>query len=294
MTSLNLTFLGTGSSIPTLKRNHPAVHLYYQGRDKHSILFDCGEGTQLQLLKAKINFMQIDYIFITHWHVDHFIGIFGLLSSMGLEGREREINIFGPGIDKIKSEVFKFFNFRFKINFIDSVREGIVFENEEFFVESMKVKHTIETVAYKFIEKPRIKLDKEKIKKLELNWEECKKIKDKKKIKKSRKVIKLKDISFEIPGKKIVYSGDTIYLKKMEKFCAGADILMHDCNYFSREDVEDKMHSCLEDVLKFRKLVKKLYLFHIGRKYQSPSELEKKVKKYKNVFVSRDLEKVKV
>ncbi|MCK4429518.1 MAG: MBL fold metallo-hydrolase [Candidatus Aenigmarchaeota archaeon] len=294
MTSLNLTFLGTGSSIPTLKRNHPTVHLHYQGRDKHSILFDCGEGTQLQLTKAKINFMHINYIFITHWHLDHFIGIFALLSSMGMEGREREINIIGPGIDKINKSLFKFFNFRFKINFIDSVREGIVFENEEFLVKSMKVRHTIETVAYKFVEKPRIKLDKEKIKKLKLTWEECKRIKEKQKIKKDGKAIKLKDISFETQARKLVYSGDTIYLKKMEKFCKGADILVHDCNYFSREDLEKKMHSCLEDVLKFRKLVKKLYLFHIGRKYQSQSELGKKVKKYKNVFVSKDFEKVKI
>lgn len=293
MVSINLTFLGTGTSIPTLKRNHSSVHMFYNGKETCSLLFDCGEGAQIQLLKAKINFMSIDYIFITHWHADHFIGIFGLLVSMGFEKRKREIKIFAPKADKIGPKLLEFYKLPFQVKFFDSYKRGVVYEGDEFLVESMPVKHTIETVAYKFQEKDRLKLDKKKIKKYNLSWQECREIKEKGKIRKDRKLIKLEDVSYKIEGKKIVYAVDTIYLKKMENFCKGS-VLIHECTYFDREDVKHKMHSCLPDVLKFRKMARRLYLTHIGRQYQSQSELEKKVKKYKNVFVARDLKRVKI
>ena len=291
MTYINLTFLGTGAAIPTLKRGHPAIHLKYHGRNTYSILFDCGEGTQTKLIKARINFMSIDYIFITHWHADHFIGIYGLLNSMGLEGRKKEIKIFGPKADKIGPELLKFFNFDFKIEFIDTFKEGVVFDTDEFYIESMFVNHSIDAVAYSFVEKDRIKLDKNKIKRY--NWKECKELKEKHKILKNSKIVKLEDVCYVVKGKKIVYSGDTKYIPKMKKFCKGADILIHDCTYFNREDVDDKMHSCLDDIIKLRNYANKIYLFHIGRKYTNQKELEKKIK-YKNIFIPKDFDKVKI
>jgi len=65
---LELVFLGTGSGIPTARRNHPSIYLRHEG---DVLLWDCGEGTQRQLLLAKPNFMKIKRIFITHWHADH-------------------------------------------------------------------------------------------------------------------------------------------------------------------------------------------------------------------------------
>ncbi|MCK4730202.1 MAG: ribonuclease Z [Candidatus Aenigmarchaeota archaeon] len=307
MATIEFTFLGTGTAVPTLRRNHPGVHLLHQSKTAHSMLFDCGEGAQIQLQKAKINFMSIDNIFISHWHADHFLGMFGLLMSMSFEKREKELLIAGPEADKIGPQLLKLFNFSFKINFVDSSKKGIVFEDEEIIVESMPVKHTIPAVAYRFKEKDKIKLDKKIIKKLKLTGQECKELKEKFRIKKDKtlvrkdgasfskkmnELIKLKDVSYAIEGKKFVYSGDTIYLKKMENFCKDC-ILVHECTYFDRKDIKHKQHSCLQDVLKFRKSAEKIYLTHIGRKYLSQTELEKKVRKYKNVFVAKDLKKVK-
>ena len=289
---VEITFLGTGTAIPSLQRMHSSIHLLYQSKNTYSMLFDCGEGTQIQLQKAKINFMSIDYIFITHWHTDHFVGLFGLLTSMGFEGRSREIKIFGPKIEKIGPELLKFYELPFKLLFINS-NNGVIYENEEFFIEAMKVKHTTETFAYAFQEKDRIKLDKNKIKKLGLSWKECREIKEKGKIKKNGRTIKLEQVSYRIPGKRVVYSGDTVYLKKMEKFAKNS-VLIHDCTYFEKKDVKERMHSTLEDVLKFRKVAKRIYLTHISRKYVDQKELEKKVEKYKNVFVAKDLMKVKI
>ena len=142
-------------------------------------MFDCGEGTQTQLLRARINFMSVDQIFITHWHADHFIGLFGLLVSMGFEKRRREIKIFGPKANKIGPRLLNFYKLPFPVKFFDSYKEGVIFEEDEILVEATPVKHTIETVAYKFHEKDRLKLDKKKIKNYNLGWQECKNIKEK-------------------------------------------------------------------------------------------------------------------
>jgi ribonuclease Z len=294
MTAINITFLGTGAAIPTLKRGHTTIHLNYQGKSTASILLDCGEGTQTQLVRAGISFMGIDMIFISHWHADHFIGMYGLLNSMGLEGRTRGIAIFGPGADKIGPKLMEFYHFPFKIGFFDSYKDGKILETDEFIIEAAKMKHTIEDVAYKFTEKGRLKLDKEKIKKLGLTGLEAKELKEKGKLTKDGRKISLKDVSYLTQGKTIVYSGDTMFLKKMEKFAKGVDILIHDCTSFSNDDLGDKMHTSFEDITKspLRKTSKKIYLVHIGRKYQSHEELQKEAKKYKNIFFAKDLEKV--
>ena len=88
---LEVTFLGTVSGIPTRDRNHSAIIFEHYTDTKETLLFDCGEGTQKQLLTAGINFMDIDNIFISHWHADHFAGLIPLIQTMNLEKRKKEL-----------------------------------------------------------------------------------------------------------------------------------------------------------------------------------------------------------
>ncbi|HID47821.1 MAG TPA: MBL fold metallo-hydrolase, partial [Methanococcaceae archaeon] len=90
---MKIVFLGTGSSIPTKKRNQPSIALKYRG---DVLLFDCGEGTQRQMIYTDISPMKVKYIFISHLHGDHILGISGLLQSMGLNKRTTPIYIYGP------------------------------------------------------------------------------------------------------------------------------------------------------------------------------------------------------
>ena len=99
----NLTFLGTGSAIPTARRNHPAVLLQYKDEN---ILVDCGEATQRQFRYAKLNPCKITRILITHWHADHVLGIPGLLQTLMLNGYNKTLKIYGPSGTKKMMQLY--------------------------------------------------------------------------------------------------------------------------------------------------------------------------------------------
>ena len=90
---LNVTFLGTAGSLPTPERNPSAILI---NREGDLILFDCGEGTQRQMMRARTGMMRLNYIFLTHLHADHILGIPGLLETMAFQGRAEPITIAGP------------------------------------------------------------------------------------------------------------------------------------------------------------------------------------------------------
>src|SRR5881409_342676 len=89
---LDVVFIGTAGSAPTARRSLPAT-LVRRGGDR--LLFDCGEGTQRQLLKS-IGLIELEEVFITHFHADHWLGLPGMLKTFSLRGRERPLAIYGP------------------------------------------------------------------------------------------------------------------------------------------------------------------------------------------------------
>src|SRR3954453_8999558 len=95
---LSLFFAGTAGSVPTARRGLPAL-LLRRGGDR--VLFDCGEGTQRQLVRS-VGLAEIDAVFITHFHADHWLGLPGMLKSFALRDRERPLTVYGPpGLDDV-------------------------------------------------------------------------------------------------------------------------------------------------------------------------------------------------
>ena len=90
---LSLFFAGTGGSVPSARRGLPAI-LMRLGGDR--ILFDCGEGTQRQLLRSTVGLVDVGEIFLTHFHADHYLGLPGMLKTFGLRGRETPLTVYGP------------------------------------------------------------------------------------------------------------------------------------------------------------------------------------------------------
>lgn len=178
---INITFLGTGAAIPSLSRRHPAILLQYKG---DYILFDCGEGTQLQLQKARISPMRISKIFITHWHADHFAGLLPLIESLHLSRRKNPLDVYGPEASRFIDSIVEmsYWGIGFDVNAHDTDEEKKVeklFENEEFEIYAIKVMHSVPAVGYCLKEKEKWNIDVKKAKKFGLSGIKLGEIKEK-------------------------------------------------------------------------------------------------------------------
>jgi ribonuclease Z len=96
---LDVVFLGTAGSMPTARRN-PSATLVRRGGER--LLFDCGEGTQRQLLRSDVGLVDLEEVFFTHYHADHFLGLPGMLKTFALRGREVPLTLYGPrGLEEL-------------------------------------------------------------------------------------------------------------------------------------------------------------------------------------------------
>ena len=151
--------------VPTKERNHSAVFLSYKAE---GILVDCGEGTQRQMKIAGIKIAKVTKILISHWHGDHVLGLPGLIQSLGASEYSRALEIYGPkGTKQHIKAMFEAFVFDrpFEIKVVE-VEKGVFFENKDFKLEALPLKHGIITIGFDFIEKDRRKIDIRAVKKL--------------------------------------------------------------------------------------------------------------------------------
>jgi ribonuclease Z len=154
---MKIVLLGTSSAVPTLYRSLSSTALI---RDGDVFLFDCGEGTQVQLMRAGVRRSKIQAIFIGHLHGDHLYGINGLLSTLHLDNRETPLRVFGPqGLLHYLNAAFRTRSLRF--NYPISVEEfprgfhGRVLDEPEFYVDAMPLDHSIFCLGWRFQEKDR-------------------------------------------------------------------------------------------------------------------------------------------
>ncbi len=160
-----LTILGSSSATPIFERNPTSQLLNI---NEKYYLIDCGEGTQQQLMRFGLKAQRIDYIFISHLHGDHYLGLVGLLSSMHLNGRSKPIKVFGPPeLKEILDMQFKFSMtaLRFLLEFYptQAVKSDLIFENTDVKVETIILNHRIPCTGFKFTLKrrlPKIRMDK--------------------------------------------------------------------------------------------------------------------------------------
>lgn len=298
---ITITFLGTVSGVPSLTRNHSAIVLEHFTDIKNVFLFDCGEGAQKQLMKSGVSFMDVDKIFITHWHADHFAGLIPLIQTMNLEKREKPLTIFGPEAERFVSDILDlgYFGLRFPVKAVNVPFEGSeitkIDEGEEYEMLSVPVFHTVPTVGYCFKEKDKWNIDEEKLKKLEIKkgpW--LKKLKKEGKLDWKGKIVKIDEIGYVKKGLKVVYSGDTMPCENVLRLSENADLLIHD-GTFLEEDVGSKAHADVKEAAKLAKKaeVKRLVLTHISRRYTDTRELEDQAREvFPDAVVAKDMMKI--
>jgi ribonuclease Z len=149
---LRAIILGSGAALPTPERCTSATAVLFEGE---MLLFDCGEGTQLQLRRAGLRHGRLSRIFITHMHGDHVIGIMGLLMTMELSGRERPIELYGPpALAEYVTTSARLLStgFGYPIFFHDA-QPGVICEAEAYVVECLPLNHRIVTFGYAFQER---------------------------------------------------------------------------------------------------------------------------------------------
>src|SRR5215210_6349817 len=150
--------LGTSSGKPTLKRNVSAMAV---AREGEWLLFDCGEGTQTQVARAGLNPSRLSAIFITHLHGDHFNGLSGLLSTMGLDRRTRELTLVGPHgireyLDTLARLKILFVNYPLTIKELSSMSELTpVHDAAGYTVIAYPLDHRIFAIGYRLQERER-------------------------------------------------------------------------------------------------------------------------------------------
>ncbi|MEX0932708.1 MAG: ribonuclease Z [Candidatus Pacearchaeota archaeon] len=296
-----ITFLGTSYAIPTSKRNHTSILLTHEGEN---ILIDCGEGTQRQFRKAKINPCKITRIMITHWHGDHVLGLPGLLQTLSLSEYNKTLYIYGPkGTRKFMDDIGKIFlhNLNYKIKIEEVDKEGKFLEIGDFYFESKKVSHGVLCNAYSFNQKNKIKIDKKKLAKSGLPASSIlQKLRDGKNISYKGKMHLAKDLTFEEKGKKISFVLDALYDKKISNFAKNSDLLICEATFHSeiQAKAKDKKHLTAMQAGMIAKDSKsdKLILTHISQRYENNLEklLEDSRKKFKNSVLAKDLDSFEV
>ena len=269
-------------------------------------MFDCGEGVQRQMVKAKTGFHKKMKIFITHMHGDHVLGLPGLLQTMSLLDREKKLDIYGPlglkhFLEGIRETVQFVLTFPVDIHEIEDA--DVVCEEKEYSVRSVNSNHVIPSLAYAFVEKPRPgKFYPEKAKALGVQegplWS---RLQSGQKVKlPNGTVIKPGDVMGSARlGREIVYSGDTRPFRSFVKFAADADLLIHDSTLDDElgEKAEEDGHSTPSQAAMTAKKAKakQLILTHISARYDDTTKLLEQARKiFKNTQVAEDFMKIEL
>lgn len=254
------------------KRNHPSIALKAFG---DIFLFDCGEGTQRQLLFTTVSPMKISKIFITHYHGDHILGLPGLLQSMSLNGRENELTIYGPrGLDKIRDAIYSlgYCAIEYPIEFIE-IDDGIVEETEEYIIRAQSVRHNVPALAYSIEEKKKPRFLREKA--IELGvpvGPAFGKLHNGEEVEVNGKIIKPEQVlGPPRKGIKITYSGDTRPCEEMIMLAKDSTLLIHESTFIQQEaqNAEDYGHSTAYDAafVARESNSKELVITHISTRY---------------------------
>ena len=276
---MKVTFLGTGGSVPTKKRNLPSLAVRTDGA---LVMFDCGEGTQKQFLVAKLGFNREMRILVSHMHADHILGIPGILHSMSFMGRSRDLEIYGPpGISefvKCTTETIKF-SPMFSIRAVD-VHAGTIAKTDSYVIKAAWADHGIPCLAYSLIEndKPgRFHPGKARefgIPKGPL-WKTLQ-MGNPVKVGKKR-IDASKVVGPPRRGLKITYAVDTRPCNRVIELASGSDLLVHDGMFSSdaSERAREYGHSTAVEAASVarRSHSKTLALIHFSAIYEDTKEL---------------------
>lgn len=305
---MELLFLGTGSGVPSKQRNVSSIALKLLDERNSIWLFDCGEGTQHQILKTTVKPRKIEKIFITHMHGDHIYGLPGLLSSRGFQGGTEPITIYGPkGIKGYVQSSLRFSgtHLNYRIHYVEFEAAGIIFEDRQFKVIVEKLQHGMPSYGFRIVEADHEGvLDAQRLKELKVpSGPIYGRLKNK-------EIVTLEDgrvldgkefVGPKQKGRIITILGDTVEHPNSVKLAQDADVLVHEGTFGPEEKdlARQYNHSTTTQAALIAKKanVSKLLLTHFSSRYlyKDLLDIEKQTRKvFPNTFIMKDLQEVSV
>jgi ribonuclease Z len=285
---LSLTFLGTSAARPTVERNVSSVALMREGE---TLLFDCGESTQRQMMRYGVGFALGD-IFFTHFHGDHFLGVIGLVRTLGLQAREEPLRLWGPrgakqlltsaltlGVERVPFEVV-----------IEEVKPGDRLPARGYAIHVFATEHGGSSVGYALVEEQRYgKFDPDKARALGIPegplWGKLQRGEDVE-LADGRRLTADNVVGPPRSGRKVVLTGDTRACASVVDAAQGADLLVHEATFGEeeKERARETFHSTARDAAQvaLAARVRRLVLTHLSARYSASAE--ELVREAKEVF----------
>lgn len=271
--TLTVTFLGTGAAIPSLDRNVASLAL---AREGETLLFDCGEGTQRQMMRYGVSFSMRD-IFFTHFHADHLLGLTGLVRTLGLQDRTDPLRLYGPrGARRVLEQALAVGIERNKFPVqIEELAAGDVVSRPEYDLVAVEADHRAPSLAYVLVEHTRLgRFQPERVRELgvpegplwgKLHRGETVELPD------GRRIGPTDLVGPPRPGRKVAISGDTRPSRAIAEAARGADLLVHEATFSEEEaeKAEQTGHSTAAAAATLARDagVRRLVLTHISARY---------------------------
>lgn len=302
MEPIEMVFLGTASAAPTSDRNLSSAAIRYNGE---WLLFDCPEGSQQQMLRAGVSYMRINHLFFTHMHLDHILGLPGLLATLQMHQRLHPLFVHVPF--GWKNKALQLIKLAPKTNFdveIKEMQKGIAWKGEGYHISCVPLKHEIDCFGLIFKQDDKEgEFQRQKAEELKIPegplWRQLQLGRSVKSNGKTFKPGQVMDYSKTKKGVKISYIVDTAPTTRYHAAIKESDILVHEAT-FSQENekrAQKTLHSTAIDAAEaaHKTRCKELYLTHFSSRHKTPQELENEARQiFANVHSAKELEKILV
>ncbi len=294
MTDLSVFFAGTAGSVPTARRGLPAIVVRHGG---HRLLFDCGEGTQRQLLRS-IGLTDLDAVFLTHHHVDHWLGLVGMVKSFALRDRDAPLTVYGPPGTRELLAAMHFVIGRLPYPFsVVDLEAGDEVEFDGFEVHAFNVRHRGRAFGYALVEAPRPgRFDADRARALGIPFGPA--------FGRLQRGETVDGVSPEEvvgpprPGRKVVLSGDTAPSEMVRVAAHRADLLVHEATFLSEDAARarETQHSTARQAaeLAAEAEVGLLALTHLSSRYPVREVLAEARETFARTEAPRDFDAVDV